>query len=115
MMISFLTNGDNEIIDDLDVYKKYKKVEGKFVGQAAYEQIMRERNMAMSYLEEAGVSLGEDAKVVRLDKVVEIIDNTKQAFIEDGIEGEAVAVEHAIDRIKELRSEVLALKGGEQG
>ena len=43
------------------------------------------------------------------DRVLEIIDNTKQAFIEDGIEGEAVAVEHAIDRIKELRSEVLSL------
>ena len=47
-----------------------------------------------------------------LDRVLEIIDDTEQAFVEDGIEGEAIAVEHAIDRIKELRSEVLALQGG---
>ena len=49
-----------------------------------------------------------------IDRVLEIIDNTKQAFIEDGIEGEAVAVEHAIDRIKELQSEVLTLQRGKE-
>lgn len=57
---------------------RQKKVK-ETVSLAAYQQVMWERDVALAQLDEAGVSLGEDAPIIRVDRLFEIIQKAKDA------------------------------------